>query len=324
MFFFITNIQLSGRAFLSESFFYMRLLFLCLPALGTFGVLAQPTQQVTGKLERVENFQSKYVAPRHVDIWLPPGYQNNTSQQYAVLYMHDGQNLFSPQTSYGGQEWMADETAARLMEEGKIENCIIVGIWNTAKRFTEYLPAKPFGLMPEEVKNKLKQERSADTKILSDAYLKFIVKELKPYIDSHYRTITNRQHTFIAGSSMGGLISLYALCQYPRIFGGAACISTHWPASLKENTPDFRKAYLQYLNKHLPKAGKHKIYFDYGTETLDAWYEPHQQAVDAFMKSKKYFPKYCLSKKFEGDAHNELSWQKRFDVPLLFLLPASE
>ncbi|OWY24403.1 esterase [Sphingobacteriales bacterium UPWRP_1] len=320
---FLTNLKLSGRAFLSESFFYIVLL----AGLLQFGyrpAWAQPFQNVTGTLERLENFGSKYVAPRQVDIWLPPGYQANTTQRYAVLYMHDGQNLFSPQTAYGGQEWMADETTAKLMEEGKIQPCIIVGIWNTAKRFTEYLPAKPFGLMPEEAKNRLKQERSSDSEILSDAYLKFIVKELKPYIDQHYRTLTARQHTFIAGSSMGGLISLYALCEYPRIFGGAACVSTHWPASLKENTPDFRNAYLRYLKKHLPKAGKHKIYFDYGTETLDAWYETHQQSVDAFMKTKKYFPKYCLSKKFDGEAHNELSWQKRFDIPLLFLLPASE
>lgn len=204
------------------------------------------------------------------------------------------------------------------MQEGKIRNCIVVGIWNTSKRFTEYLPNKPFKLMPKQARDKLKAERSAEQSILSDAYLKFVVKELKPYIDQHYPTLTNRTNTFIAGSSMGGLISLYALCEYPQVFGGAACISTHWPASLKENTPDFRNAYLKYLKRHLPKPRNHKTYFDYGTETLDAWYEPHQKAVDAFLKQKGYFPNYCLSKKFEGAAHNEASWQKRFDIPLLF------
>ena len=106
---FLTNLKLSGRAFLSESFFYIVLL----AGLLQFGykpAWAQPVQNVTGTLERLENFGSKYVAPRQVDIWLPPGYQANTTQRYAVLYMHDGQNLFSPQTAYGGQEWMEHET----------------------------------------------------------------------------------------------------------------------------------------------------------------------------------------------------------------------
>ncbi|QQS29634.1 MAG: alpha/beta fold hydrolase [Sphingobacteriales bacterium] len=281
---------------------------------------AQPKIQVEGSIERISFFKSKYVEPRHVDVWLPPDYFQNLHQKFEVIYMHDGQNLFSPETAYGGIEWQVDETTANLIREKKINPCIIVGIWNSPKRFAEYLPKAPYNLLDPDYKNKLKQERLPNDKVLSDNYLKFLVKELKPYIDRNYRTLPNRSNTFVAGSSMGGLISLYALCQYPKVFGGAACISTHWPASLKENNPNFTKAYLKYLKKQLPKPKHHTIYFDFGTETLDAWYEDHQLAVDAFFKEKGYFPDYCLSKKFEGAAHNEQDWQKRFHIPLLFLL----
>ncbi|HRI28537.1 MAG TPA: alpha/beta hydrolase-fold protein [Chitinophagales bacterium] len=302
-------------------FFYGICLYIGLGLIAPIMGFAQPTQNVSGILERTPNFASQYVAPRHIDVWLPPDYYTNTRQQYAVLYMHDGQNLFSTETAYGGQEWQADETMLRLQQEQKVRPCIIVGIWNSPRRFAEYLPNKPFLLMPKPAQEKLKQERTTENTVLSDAYLAFLVKELKPYIDQKYRTLPDRANTFIAGSSMGGLISLYALCEYPKVFGGAACFSTHWPASLKENNPNFVNAYLKYLKKKLPKPKHHKIYFDYGTQTLDAWYEPHQKAVDAFMQQSGYFPQFCLSQKFEGAAHNEQAWQQRFHVPLLFLLP---
>lgn len=83
-------LKLSGRVSLSESFFYACLLIANLSGFGQALTFAQPTQNVTGKLERIENFQSKYVSPRHVDVWLPPNYQNNGAQRYVVLYMHDG------------------------------------------------------------------------------------------------------------------------------------------------------------------------------------------------------------------------------------------
>ncbi len=314
--------KLSVRQPLAESFFYLPifLLWLCLSL--TFRIAAQPTLQVEGSIERLADFKSKFVSSRHVDVWLPPDYHTNTQQRYAVIYMQDGQNLFSPETAYGGTEWQVDETAARLIREKKIKKCIIVGIWNSPKRFTEYLPKQPFELLDPDYQIKLRQERIPDGEVLSDNYLKFVVKELKPHIDRHYRTLSDRANTVIAGSSMGGLISLYALCQYPKVFGAAACFSTHWPASLKENSPNLTNAYLQYLQKRLPKPKHHKIYFDYGTETLDAWYEDHQLAVDAFLKDKGYFPDFCMSKKFEGAAHNEQAWQQRFHIPLLFLLPS--
>ena len=118
---------------------------------------------------------------------------------------------------------------------------------------------------------------------------------------------------------MGGLISIYALCEYPNIFGGAACLSTHWPGIFKADNP-FPKAMQVYLKTHLPLAKKHKIYFDYGTLTLDAMYEPYQLEVDKIMAYKRYSSKNWITKKFEGENHSEIAWSKRVRIPLEFLL----
>ncbi|WP_242923314.1 alpha/beta hydrolase [Pontibacter liquoris] len=272
-----------------------------------------------GKLVRIESFPSRYVAPRQVDVWLPESYGQNPGKKYAVLYMQDGQNLFSPETAYAGQEWQVDETLSQLMQEGKIKDCIVVGIWNTAHRFYEYGPQKPFALLPDSAQQQLRQEYKFD-KILSDEYLKFIVEELKPYIDKKYCTRPDRNNTYLLGSSMGGLISLYGVLEYPKVFGGAACLSTHWPFTLKENNPAFTHAMAAYLAQQLPTRHKPRLYFDYGTQTLDAWYAPHQQLIDSVLEGKGYGSKNWVTRRFEGAEHSERSWRERLAIPVTFLL----
>jgi enterochelin esterase-like enzyme len=152
-------------------------------------------------------------------------------------------------------------------------------------------------------------------------YLKFLVNELKHFIDSSFNTYKDAKHTFIAGSSMGGLISWYAISEYPTVFGGAACLSTHWVGSIKENSGAIPAAFIQYANKKIPKPNKHKIYFDYGTVTLDSLYKPHQQKIDAVMQKKGYQQnKNWITKEFIGEPHTEIAWAKRLDIPLYFLL----
>lgn len=154
----------------------------------------------------------------------------------------------------------------------------------------------------------------------SDNYLKFIVEELKPLIDQKYATKPEKEFTVIAGSSMGGLISMYAICEYPEIFSRAACISTHWPGTFTlENNP-IPDAFVSYLSKNLPDPNSHKIYFDYGTATLDALYEPCQMKVDSVMKFKGYSSENWTTRKFEGENHTENAWKKRLDIPVTFLL----
>ena len=112
---------------------------------------------------------------------------------------------------------------------------------------------------------------------------------------------------------MGGLISLYAMTQYPKVFGGVAAISTHWPAG--------EGAMVNYLARHLPSPRDHRVYFDHGTATLDAQYAPYQQRTDAVMRNRGYrCGENWLSKTFDGADHSETAWNQRLDVPLRFLL----
>lgn len=289
-------------------------------------VFAQHIPTVSsGKIERIEHFSSKHIAARNVDVWLPEGY--TPQKKYAVVYMHDGQMLFDSTTTWNHQAWEVDEVAAKLMKQGKTQDFIVVGIWNISEiRHRDYFPQKPYesltAAQQKTISQKLEQKgrTTGDFKPESDSYLKFIVEELKPAIDKKYSVLADQQHTFIAGSSMGGLISLYAICEYPKVFGGAACLSTHWPGIFEVEDNPISNAFCSYLQKHLPSPNNHKIYFDYGDKTLDALYPSLQKRVDQIMKQKGYTRKSWITKFYPGDDHSEQSWRKRLNIPFEFLL----
>ncbi len=149
---------------------------------------------------------------RRIWIYLPPDY-SSTNLRYPVIYMHDGQNLFDRNTAFGGNEWEVDETLNRLHSQGDY-GCIVIGIDNGGTdRIAEYTPyAHP-------------QHGGGD----GEDYVRFLVNTLKPYIDNNYRTLPNRENTAIMGSSLGGLISHYALVRYPNTFGKAGVFSpSYW------------------------------------------------------------------------------------------------
>ncbi|MGA3012957.1 MAG: alpha/beta hydrolase-fold protein [Bacteroidales bacterium] len=287
------------------------------------GSLAQIPNVSGGKIVHYENFNSVFVDPRNVDVWLPDGY--STEHRYAVIYMHDGQMLFDSTHTWNHQEWCVDETMTRLLKEKKIRNCIVVAIWNIPeKRFAEYFPEKVIDSIPLTARNTIlaKQLKGSPR---ADNYLKFIVKELKPFIDRHYSTLKDASNTFLIGSSMGGLISLYALCEYPAIFGGAACLSIHSPLAsfelIDQNTDkDIAVKFRNYLLKNLPKANSKLIYLDYGSLTGDAYYGPYQKALDSVMVKKGYTFPHWTTRYYPGEGHTEKSWSKRLDIPLEFLL----
>jgi predicted alpha/beta superfamily hydrolase len=155
----------------------------------------------------------------------------------------------------------------------------------------------------------------------SREYVQFIVGELKPFIDANYRTKPDRDHTSTMGSSMGGLISMYAMLKYPDVFGAAACLSTHWPLHVDLNDPDATTSFISYLKNAMPAPDGHRIYFDFGTEELDGNYEPHQQLIDAMMAEIGYTQgKDWVTRKFNGAGHSEKDWRKRLHIPLGFLL----
>lgn len=281
------------------------------------------TNMTTGTLITIDSFPSDYVDPRPVQIWLPSDY--NPDKKYAVLYMQDGQMLFDSTNSWNGQSWKVGETISRLLGEKKIMDVIVVGISNNGwYRNAEYFPEAILDSMPPSLRDRIVHEWLAD-KPLADNYLKFLTGELKPYVDNHYSTYTDREHTFIMGASMGGLIASYALCRYPEIFRGGGCLSTHWPllnpvsdeSELLTRVPPY---YLGYLTAHLPDPSSHLFYFDHGTEGLDTLYAPFQEAIDQVMRQKGYNEKNWISRVCPGDDHTERSWAKRLEVPLLFLL----
>jgi len=286
----------------------------------------QPMHLSSGWVRRLENFQSKYVEAKNIDVWMPEGY--DPGKHYAVLYMHDGQMLFDSATTWNKQEWGVDETVGRLIRDHKIRDCIVVGIWNhPLKRHIEYFPQKALDyLSPSEKEAVYKATRPGlTTKLLeggpvSDNYLRFLVTELKPFIDSTFATLPEQESTFIGGSSMGGLISLYAMCEYPDVFGGAACLSTHWPGTFETVSNPVPGAFLAYLKDHLPPPGHHKIYFDYGTVTLDSLYKPFQQKADIIVKEKGYTSQNWMTREFPGEDHSERAWRKRLSIPIEFIL----
>lgn len=263
-----------------------------------------------GRVERFEGPEPVGVLPRAVDVWLPPGYDAGTGR-HPVLYMQDGQNIFEPGRAYGGQEWRIDETLERLIAEGRVRAPIVVGIWNSQNRALDYMPRKAVTGETFTLGFGRDVMRAAD--ITSDAYLDYLTGQLKPAVDARYRTLAGRDDTFVMGSSMGGLISAYAIAEHPEVFGGAACVSTHWPAG--------DGAVIDWLARNLPDPATHRIYFDYGTATLDALYPPLQARMDAAMRAAGWTEgRNWVTRRFEGAEHNEAAWAARADIPLTFLL----
>lgn len=295
-----------------------RLLFLAVLTLMVACVHAQVPVNFLGTIKRVDAFASKYVAARTIAVWLPQDY--DSTKKYPVLYMHDGQNLFDSTITFNHQEWKVDETITRLVREKKMRSCIVVAIWNTGMtRWNEYFPQKAVTYFSGSDMNTFTTTYLKNP-LVADEYLKFLVKELKPFIDKTFPTLSDRDNTFIAGSSMGGLISLYAMCEYPKVFGGAACISTHWIGGWPPVAQYIPNGFYQYVRANLPSPKTHKVYFDYGTETLDQYYKPHQSEIDKIMIEKGYTAASWMTREFPGENHSENSWNKRFNIPLEFLL----
>ncbi len=281
----------------------------------------QPNIQLSaGTIQRIEDFPSKYIKSRPIDIWLPESY--SAEHEYSVLYMHDGQMLFDATTTWNNQEWKVDEWASKLIKEDKVEDFIVVGIHNIPEiRWQDLFPQKAYDYLTETEKKAAKDRNGNQSFSLNgDNYLRFLVNELKPFIDSRFSTKPERDHTFVMGSSMGGLMSMYAISEYPEVFAGAACLSTHWVGAQPIDDNPFPKAIFSYMKEHLPKAGNHKLYFDYGNRTLDAHYPQYAPGVDEILEEKGFTENDSKNLFFEGEDHTENAWNKRLDRPLEFLL----
>jgi predicted alpha/beta superfamily hydrolase len=260
------------------------------------------------QLRRHEQFHSAFLEhDRDVLVWLPAGYERSTDVRrasdgrstdgrYPVLYMHDGQNLFEPDTAFNkGEHWRVGEAATELIEAGRIEPPIIVGIYNTGEmRIEEYTP-------------------TADKKLgggQADDYGRMIVEELKPLIDSVYRTRPGRESTGVAGSSLGGLVSLHLAFNHPAVFGRVAALSPSvwWD----------RKAILKTIGEARSKP-KSRVWVDMGTAEGRRGLDD-ARLLKAALVGLGFVDGVDLHyAEYEGATHSEQAWSERVGPMLEWL-----
>jgi len=244
--------------------------------------------EIRGTVRYHYEFYSRFLKnERDIIVWLPYSYKND-SRKYPVLYMQDGQNLFNPRTAFLGYDWKVDETMAALIELKKIQEVIVVGIYNSRDRMDEYNWFSDKG----------------------KSYASFIIRELKPFIDDHYHTYPDSKNTAIMGSSLGGLISFQLAWNYPGIFGKAGCLSNSFWV---DECEVFR------MIKYDPvKLKDIRLYLDCGTE--------ERQLINDNTKMYRYLKKigYTTGENLywhveEGGKHTEYDWARRLHLPLKFL-----
>jgi predicted alpha/beta superfamily hydrolase len=247
-----------------------------------------------GKLLVGDGIYSPQLAnERRILVHLPDDY-DATHRHYPVIYMHDGQNLFDPHTSYAG-EWGVDDALASLGGDGVA--AIVVGIPHMGdRRIREYSPFTD------------PKHGGGD----GGAYLDFIATTLKPLIDREFRTLPDRRHTGIIGSSMGGLISLYAFFQWSQVFGFVGVMSPSlWFA---------RGAIFGYLEAAPYIPGR--IHLDVGTRE-GALMVQHAQLLRDLLQRKGHRLDHSLRYVEEDAEHHESAWGRRLPAALRFLLPES-
>lgn len=277
---------------------------------------APAVAQDHGRFVEIAAVPGKDLPPSDITIWLPPGYDRTTTR-YSVVYMHDAQNLFFPERSNFKKVWAADKSALRLIAARKTPPFIIVGISQPGEaRFGQYLPQALYDSSSPPLRATF--DALARRPIYSDAYLRFIVKQLKPMIDARFRTRTGRMSTAIAGSSMGGLISCYAFTRYPDVFGRAGCVSTHWPMGDPAVTAPYRdeivKLWRAEFARGLGKPAGRRLWMDHGTATLDAFYAAYQQRIEpAIVAAGWRKGRDFESRVYEGAPHEENAWAARMD-----------
>ncbi|MGM9484277.1 alpha/beta hydrolase [Roseateles sp. NT4] len=184
-----------------------------------FGAPAEdvPVSRV-GTIERMGLVPSTHVNPREVQVWLPPGYAEHPEARYPVLYLHDGQNVFDARAA--GSEWQVDEAAQRGVSSGRLRPFIVVAVSSVdASRTDDYTPSVM--TQPAERQGQAAQKHGGNV----SAYARFLVEELKPTIDAHFRTRTGRADTAVGGSSFGGLASMWLALHRPETFGAALVVS---------------------------------------------------------------------------------------------------
>ncbi len=244
---------------------------------------------ITGRVDVYEKMGAPGILPRSVLVWLPPGYESETDRRYPVLYMHDGQNVFDPSTSFLGIDWQVDEVADSLIRADILPAILIVAVYNTVDRGRDYSNSRE-----------------------GKAYMRFLADSLKPFIDRTYRTRPEASATATMGSSLGGLISFLLAWNYPEVFGSAACLS---PAFIGKH-----RTAIAMVREQPEPAGRLRLYIDNGGKDLDLRLQPGVDAMLDALRTAGFVDGRNLMWFQDSTAgHNEAAWAKRVWRPLLFL-----
>ena len=259
---------------------------------------------LTGNIHKHSHFESRILRNRRdILVYLPVGYRRNRRLRYPVLYLQDGQNVFDAATAFSQVEWGVDEAAQRLIRKRLIEPIIIVAVANTGEdRIHEYAPTR--GVIDEEAKRK-KRSRG-----LAKKYGRFLIEELKPYIDKTYRTKTEAKYTGLAGSSLGGLLTMCLGLWFPNVFSRLAVMSPSiwWDKQVIIGM-------VESLEGKLPL----KICLDTGTH--EPGWERARTLRDALVEKSWRLHDDLHYTEAEGADHSEGAWAARVDPMLRFLFP---
>jgi len=263
--------------------------------------MTQPSAPTSlqSRLHKHEQFASQLIDERHdFIVYVPQAFNHDPNRFFPVLYLHDGQNLFDPETSFiKGNYWRVGETADALIESGEVEPLVIVGIYNAGvKRINEYTP--------------LEDRRLGGGQ--ADAYGQMLVEDLKPFVAHHYRTLAGAENCGMGGSSLGGLVTLYLGMRYPEVFGKLAVLS---PSVWWRD-----RVILKYVEQVRQKTGQH-IWLDIGTnEGRRAM--PDVRALKRMLVRKGWRPGTDLEyHEITGGHHSEYAWAERVGPMLKFLFP---
>jgi predicted alpha/beta superfamily hydrolase len=257
-----------------------------------------PRAKDDGRIRLHSRFASRYLStPRDIIVYLPPGYHESEAR-YPVLYLQDGQNLFDAATAFFGNEWRADMIADDAIRDGRVEPLILVGLYNTGvRRISEYTPTRD-----PRMRKGGKAER----------YALMMAREVKPLIDTTYRTRKSVADAGVGGSSLGALVSLVAGLRYPRVFGKLALMSPSvwWD----------QQAILSLIAAWTPVRCP-RIWLDTGTAEGSS---PVKVVAGARMMRDALEAKGCELhyEEAQGHEHNEAAWSARFGDVLEYLFPA--
>jgi predicted alpha/beta superfamily hydrolase len=256
----------------------------------------------SGRVFKIERFRSRLLrVGRDLIIYLPPGYDEQPQRRFPIFYLQDGQNLFDPATSFiPGKYWHAGETADYFIGTGAIQPLIIVGIYNLGKRrMREYTPTRTLRLGGGK----------------ADRYLRMITEELRPYMESNFRVLPDAWHTGIGGSSLGGLLSLYAGLRYPGTFGQVAALSPSvW----------WDRGWITRFAAQADVNPRPRIWLDIGTREGPRIVPGVERFRDVLRGKGWSLDRDLHFEIVEGAEHNEEAWAARVGGVLQFLFPVSE